>query len=121
MTLFLIGGSEDTEALLPPHLRLEKRPNHKAERKIISACPPPALSQKMVLGNEERIEDTWTGLQVGAIPGQNNLLTLKLYWDIASRILFQLDSPFFKRYSKHTAWKSIACQPRLTCMRMAVF
>ncbi|KFI02572.1 insulinase family protein [Bacillus spizizenii] len=96
MTLFLIGGSEDTEALLPPHLRLEKRPNHKAERKIISACPPPALSQKMVLGNEERMEDTWTGLQVGAIPGQNDLLTLKLYWDIASRILFQLDSPFFQ-------------------------
>ncbi|WP_338443403.1 pitrilysin family protein [Bacillus spizizenii] len=96
MTLFLIGGSEDTEALLPPHLRLEKRPDHKAERKIISVSSPPALSQKMVLGNEERMEDTWTGLQIGAIPGENNLLTLKLYWDIASRILFQLDSPFFQ-------------------------
>ncbi len=54
-------------------------------------------------------------------PGQNDLLTLKLYWDITSRILFQLGSPFFKKFSKRTAWKSIACQPRLTCMRMAVF
>ncbi|MDP0483578.1 M16 family metallopeptidase [Bacillus subtilis] len=95
MTLFLIGGSENTETLLPPHLQLEKRPDYHAERKIIPACPP-ALSQKMVLGDEERMEDTWTGLQIGALPRQNDLLTIKLYWDIASRILFQLDSPFFQ-------------------------
>ncbi|MCY9033858.1 M16 family metallopeptidase [Bacillus inaquosorum] len=95
MTLFLIGGSEDSETLLPPHLRLEKRPDHKADRKMIPACPPP-LSQKEVLGDEERPGDTWTGLQIGALPGQNDLLTLKLYWDIASRILFQFGSPFFQ-------------------------
>ncbi|MER0465102.1 pitrilysin family protein [Bacillus cabrialesii subsp. cabrialesii] len=96
MTLFLIGGSEDTETLLPSHQRLEKHPVHKTtERKIISACPPIA-SPKKVLGEEERMEDTWTGLQIGALPGQNDLLTVKLYWDIASRILFQLDSPFFQ-------------------------
>ncbi|MFT4398935.1 M16 family metallopeptidase [Bacillus sp. SW14] len=95
MTLFLIGGSEDTEDLLPSHLGLKKRPVHKAERKMIPACPP-TLSQKVVLGDEERMEDTWTGLQIGALPGQNDLLTVKLYWDIASRILFQLDSPFFQ-------------------------
>ncbi len=95
MTLFLIGGSEDTEMLLPPHLQLQKRPHDQAKKKIIPACPPP-LSQKMVLGDEERMEDTWTGLQIGALPGQNDLLTVKLYWDIASRILFQLDSPFFQ-------------------------
>ncbi|OBA03196.1 peptidase M16 [Bacillus subtilis] len=95
MTLFLIGGSEDTETLLPSHLRLEKQPVHKTERKIMSARPP-ISSPKKVLGDEERMEDTWTGLQIGALPGQNDLLTAKLYWDIASRILFQLDSPFFQ-------------------------
>ncbi len=50
----------------------------------------------MMLGDEERMEDTWTGLQIGALPGQNDLLSIKLYWDIAARILFQLDSPFFQ-------------------------
>ncbi|MEG7379615.1 pitrilysin family protein [Bacillus subtilis] len=95
MTLFLIGGSEDTEDLLPSHHGLKKRSVHKAERKMIPASPP-TLSQKVVLGDEKRMEDTWTGLQIGALPGQNDLLTVKLYWDIASRILFQLDSPFFQ-------------------------
>ncbi|NTU25885.1 insulinase family protein [Bacillus tequilensis] len=96
MTLFLIGGSEDTKDLLPPRFRIEKRPNHIANRTSISTCPPPALSQNIVLGDEERMENTWTGMQIGALPGQNDLLTAKLFWDIASRILFQLDSPFFQ-------------------------
>ncbi|MFP7231314.1 pitrilysin family protein [Bacillus subtilis] len=95
MTLFLIGGSEDPETLLPSDLRLEKRPDEKAEQKTIFACPP-FLSQKEVLGDEEKPQDTWTGLQIGALPEQNDLLTLKLYWDIASRILFQAGSPFFQ-------------------------
>ncbi|WP_426983176.1 M16 family metallopeptidase [Bacillus cabrialesii] len=95
MTLFLIGGSEDTETLLPSHLRLEKHPVHKTERKIMSARPS-ISSPKKVLGDEERMEDTWTGLHIGALPRQNDLLTAKLYWNIASRILFQLDSPFFQ-------------------------
>ncbi|MEC1681983.1 M16 family metallopeptidase [Bacillus mojavensis] len=94
MTLFLIGGTEDAETLLPSQLRLENRSGSRSDRKIIPACPP--LSQKAVKGDEEQPEDTWTGIQIGALPGENGLLTLKLYWDIASRILFHMDSPFFQ-------------------------
>ncbi|MEK3712312.1 pitrilysin family protein [Bacillus sp. FSL K6-1005] len=94
MTLFLIGGTEDAETLLPSQLRLENRSSSRSDRKIIPACPP--LSQKAVKGDEEQPEDTWTGIQIGALPGENGLLTLKLYWDIASRILFHMDSPFFQ-------------------------
>lgn len=94
MTLFLIGGTEDAETLLPSQLRLENRSGSRSDRKIIPACPP--LSQKVVKGDEEQPEDTWTGIQIGALPGENGLLTLKLYWDIASRILFHMDSPFFQ-------------------------
>lgn len=94
MTLFLIGGPEDAESLLPSQLRLEKRSGSRSDRKIVPACPP--LSPKEVKGDLERPEDTWTGIQIGALPGENGLLTLKLYWDIASRILFHMDSPFFQ-------------------------
>ncbi|MEC1666038.1 M16 family metallopeptidase [Bacillus mojavensis] len=94
MTLFLIGGTEDVETLLPSQLRLVNRSGSRSDRKIIPACP--SLSQKAVKGDEEQPEDTWTGIQIGALPGENGLLTLKLYWDIASRILFHMESPFFQ-------------------------
>lgn len=94
MTLFLIGGTEDAETLLPSQLRLENRSGSRSDRKIIPARP--SLSQKVVKGDEEQPEDTWTGIQIGALPGENGLLTLKLYWDIASRILFHMESPFFQ-------------------------
>lgn len=94
MTMFLIGGSEDTETILPSHPRLRGRSGHTAKRKFMPACPP--LLRNQSLGDAECSGETWTGLHIGALPDKNDLFTLQMYWDIVSRVLFHIDSPLFQ-------------------------